>query len=327
MPAVSITAGIIKRVRIMAKKQKQNTRAVQFIKDLKRDKLLVFLTILPVLYFIIFQYLPMGGLVMAFQKYSPGKGIFKSDFVGFKWFITFFQSNNFYRVVKNTLLLSFGEIIFGFPLPIIFALMLNEIRSKTFKKITQTISYFPHFISTVVICGLIWDLFSADQGMINQIRGLFGLEKVAFLSTSSWFRPIYIGSSIWQHCGWGSIVYLAALAGIDQEMYEAARVDGATRWKRMIYITIPSLLPTIMTLLILRMGQVMSVGFEKVLLLYSPSIYNTADIISTFVYRRGILDSQYSFGVAVGLFNSVVNFMLVISANKLSKKFTETGIW
>lgn len=305
----------------------KSVRWTELRKGLRRDKFLILMSSVPVLYFIIFRYVPMGGLIMAFQNYSPGRGILHSDFVGLKWFQEFFGSRNFFRVVKNTLALSFGDLIFGFPLPIIFALMLNEIKFEKFKKAAQTISYFPHFISVVIISGLIYDLFSSDLGLVNQILVKLGFEKIAFLTKPEWFRPIYIGSSIWQGCGWGSIVYLAALAGIDQQLYEAARVDGASRWKQMIYITIPSLVPTIMTLFILRLGQVMSVGFEKVLLLYSPAIYSTADIISTFVYRRGIYESQYSFGVAVGLFNSVVNFLLVVVANRVSKKLTDTGLW
>lgn len=309
------------------KRDLKKLKKENFKKKIIRDRYLILMTLIPVIYFVVFCYGPMGGLIMAFQDYSPGKGILGSDFVGLKWFVEFFESRNFARVVKNTLCLSLGELIFGFPLPIIFALMLNEIRSRKFKKVAQTISYFPHFISVVVICGLIFDLFSSDLGLINQIRTAFGMDKANFLGDPEWFRPLYIGSSIWQNCGWGSIIYLAALAGIDQEMYEAARVDGASRWKQMIYITLPSLMPTVITLLILRMGQVMSVGFEKVLLLYSPSTYSTADIISTFVYRRGIFESQYSFGVAVGLFNSVINFLLVFLANKLSKKLTDTALW
>lgn len=308
---------------------KNTSRWKKFKKDCARDKYLIFMVILPVLYYIVFSYLPMAGLVMAFERYSPGpgKGIFGSPWVGFKWFIDFFKSIYFTRVVGNTLIISILDIIFGFPMPIIFALLVNEINNKHSKKIIQTISYFPHFVSTVIICGLIFDLFSSDLGLINQILVSFGKEKIAFLSDPAWFRPIYVGSSIWQTCGWGSIIYLASLSGIDSEIYEAARIDGATRFKQLIYITLPSLVPTIMTLLILRMGQVMSVGFEKVLLLYSAATYSTSDVISTYVYRRGILESQYSFGAAVGLFNSVINFILVISANKLSKKLTETGLW
>jgi putative aldouronate transport system permease protein len=302
-------------------------RFIKLKKNIKQDKYLLLMVLFPVLYFIIFMYIPMGGLIIAFQRFMPGRGIFESPFVGFHWFEEFFTSIYFYRVVKNTFVLSFAEIIFGFPLPIVFALMVNEVNNKQFKKSIQTISYFPHFVSTVIIVGIINDLFSSDLGIINQMLVFFGQDKIAFLTNPSWFRPIYVGSSIWQMTGWGSIIYLAALSGIDPQLYEAAQIDGASRLKQIKYITLPSLMPTIMTLLILRVGRVMTIGFEKVLLLYHPSTYETADVISTFVYRRGILGSEYSYGAAVGLFNAVINFSLVIIANKMSKKLTDNGIW
>lgn len=292
-----------------------------------RDRYLVLMVLLPVAYFVIFCYVPMGGLVMAFQRFSPGKGYLRSPFVGLQHFRDLFSSFYFGRIVRNTLMLSFGDLLFGFPLPIIFALMVNECRSRWFPKLVQTISYLPHFISTVIICGIIYDLFSADSGLINKLIVSLGGQKIAFLSRPEWFRPIYIGSSVWQSVGWGSIVYLAALSGIDQEMYEAARIDGASRWKQMRFITFPNLVPIIMMLLILRTGQVMSVGFEKILLLYMPSTYETADVISTYVYRRGILSSEYSFASAVDLFNSVVNCALVFTANYLSKRLTSNSLW
>ena len=306
---------------------KSPSKGSPFLKRCIEDKFLIMMALIPTIYFLIFAYLPMGGLVMAFQKYSAGRGFFHSPFVGFKWFTEFFNSIYFGRVVGNTLMLSIQELIFGFPLPIIFALLVNELRNKDYKKFVQTVSYLPHFISTVIICGLIFDLFNADMGIVNQFRESMGLDKIAFLTQPEWFRPLYVGSGIWQGVGWGSIIYLAALAGIDTQMYEAAVVDGAGKFKQMIYITLPSLIPVIMTLLILRMGHVMSVGFEKVLLLYSPAVYETGDVISTFVYRRGIIDNQYSFASAVGLFNSFVNLILVVLANKLSKKLTDVGLW
>jgi putative aldouronate transport system permease protein len=294
---------------------------------LYRDRFLVLMVLLPIAYFLVFSYLPMFGLVMAFQRFSPGKGFFHSPFVGLRFFKEFFSSYYFSRIIRNTVYLSFGEIIFGFPLPIIFALMVNEIRKRWFAKIIQTISYFPHFVSVVIVCGLMYDLFSSDNGLVNQLIVALGGSKIAFYSRPEWFRPMYIGSSIWQNVGWNSIVYLAALSAIDQQMYEAAKIDGASRLKQLWYITLPSLLPTIMMLLILRIGQVMNVGFEKVLLMYSPAIYETSDVISTYVYRRGIIDSEYSFGSAVDLFNCTVNFLLVYSANFISKQLTGNSLW
>lgn len=292
-----------------------------------RDRYLLLMTVLPVAYFVIFCYAPMGGLLMAFQKYSPGKGLWGSKFVGLQHFKDFFNSFYCGRIISNTLVISFGELLFGFPLPIIFALMINECRSKWFPKIVQTVSYLPHFISTVIVCGIIYDLFSSDIGLMNKLVTALGGEKIPFLSLPEYFRPIYVGSSVWQSVGWGSIVYLAALSGIDQGMYEAARIDGATRWQQIVHITLPNLLPIIMMLLILRLGQVMSVGFEKVLLLYTPSTYETADVISTYVYRRGILNSEYSFGAAVGLFNSLVNCLLVVATNYISRLMTHNSLW
>lgn len=292
-----------------------------------RDRYLLLMVLLPVIYFLIFSYGPMVGLVMAFQRFSPGKGFWHSPWVGLRYFKEFFSSYYCGRVIRNTLFLSFGEILFGFPLPILFALMVNECHKKWFAKIVQTVSYFPHFVSVVIMCGLMYDLFSSDNGLVNQLIVAMGGEKIAFYSRPEWFRPLYIGSSIWQSVGWNSIIYLAALSSIDQQMYEAARIDGASRLKQIWFITLPCLMPTIMMLLILRIGQVMSVGFEKVLLMYSPATYETADVISTYVYRRGILDSEYSFGSAVDLFNCVVNFLMVFSANFISKRLTGNSLW
>ncbi len=299
----------------------------RFKKELVRDKYLVLMVLPAIIYYIVFKYIPMGGLIMAFQDYSPGFGMLRSPFVGIKWFIEFFSSMYFTRVFKNTLLLSFYDLVFGFPLPIIFALMLNEIRNDRFKRFIQTLSYYPHFISVVIIVGIMTDLFTDKIGIINRVIMFFGGKSTAFMTLPQWFRPLYVGSNIWQGIGWGSIIYLAALSGIDQDMYEASFIDGANRFKQLIYITLPCLLPTVVTLLILRMGRMMNIGFEKVFLMYSPATYETADVISTFVYRRGIQDTQYSYAAAVGLFNSVVNFLLVVSVNKISRTLSETSLW
>jgi len=264
--------------------------------------------------------------VIAFKNYSPSKGILESPWIGFEHFKTFFSSYYFRRIVRNTLLINLYDIIFGFPAPIIFALLLNEIRNSLFKRSIQTITYIPHFISVVVICGMIVDFLSM-KGLVNNIIEFFGGKPIQFLIEPKWFRAIYVGSGIWQNLGWGSIVYLSALTGINPNLYEAARIDGAGRFKQVIHITLPGIAPTIIILLILRIGNMMSLGFEKIILLYNPNTYETADVISSYVYRKGLLEMNYSYSAAVGLFNSVVNFILLVSANKLSRTVTETSLW
>lgn len=288
----------------------------------------LYLIILPVLiYYILFHYKPMYGLIIAFQDYSPRRGIWGSDWVGLQNFKDFFGGIYFGRLLRNTLEISLTTLVVGFPAPIILALLVNELRSKLFSRITQTITYMPHFVSMVVLCAMIRE-FVAEDGFITQfLVKFFGYNGKNLLSRSAYFTPIYAISNIWQGVGWGSIVYLAALTGIDMELYEAARVDGAGRWKQTIHITIPSIAPTIIVMLIMRMGQIMSIGHEKIILLYNEGIYEKADVISTYVYRMGIVNRQYSFSAAVGMFNSVVNFILVIAANQISKKVSETSLW
>jgi putative aldouronate transport system permease protein len=305
---------------------KQDTFTQRAKKDFKLNKQL-YLIIIPVIaFYIIFHYAPMYGAIIAFKNYSPAKGVLGSPWVGFKHFQEFFGGFYFGRIIKNTLIISFNSIIFGFPAPIILALLINELRVKWFSRIVQTITYLPHFISLVVICGMIKD-FTSDTGVINYIIGLFGGQTNSLLNYAQNFVPIYIISDIWQGVGWGSIIYLAALMGIDQELYEAASIDGAGRWKQTIHITFPGILPTIMIMLILRLGNILNVGFEKIILLYNPAIYDTADVISTYVYRKGLLEFSWSFSSAVGLFNSLINFVFLISANWLSRKFNETSLW
>jgi len=295
-------------------------------KDFKRNKGL-YLMILPVLaYYIIFHYAPMYGLIMAFKDFQPIKGITGSEWVGLQHFKEFFQSFYFWRILKNTVVISCSNLIFGFPAPIILALLINELRNKYFKSTVQSISYMPHFISLVVVCGLIKD-FTSDTGVISYIVSLFGGQATTLLNEAKNFVPIYVVSDIWQSVGWGTIIYLAALTGIDQELYEAAQVDGAGRWKQTLNITLPCIMPTIVIMLVLRMGSMLSVGFEKIILLYNPAVYSTADVISTFVYRKGLQDFAFSYSAAVGLFNSVINFLLLVIANKLSKKFSESSLW
>lgn len=287
----------------------------------------LYVLVLPVLmYYIIFCYKPMYGSLIAFMDYTPGKPMFECNWVGLKYFKQFFESVFFWKLLRNTLIISVTSLIVGFPMPIILALLLNEVRSKFFAKTVQTISYMPHFISMVVICGMIKD-FTAANGIINDIIVYFGGTRGALLNNPNMFVPIYVISGIWQEVGWGSIIYIAAIVGVDQSLYEAAKIDGAGHLRQTWNITLPSILPTIMIMLIMRIGTLLNVGFEKIILLYNPAIYDTADVISSYVYRKGILEYNFSYSTAVGLFNSVVNFALVVSANFISKKTTEHSLW
>ena len=295
-------------------------------KDLIRNKTIYLLLLPSIIYYIVFHYYPMYGAQIAFKNFSPGKGIAGSPWVGFEHFKSFFNSYYVFRIIRNTLLINIYDVIFGFPAPIILAILLNEVKNSTFRRSVQTITYLPHFISTVVLCGLIID-FTSREGLINNIITMLGGEPIMFLSKPEWFRTIFIGSGIWQNVGWGSIIYLAALSNIDPELYEAARIDGANKFKQIMHITIPGILPTIVIMFILRMGRIMSVGQDKVLLLYNPATYETADVISTFVYRKGLIDFNFSYASAVGLFNSVINFVLLILFNYLSRKLTDSGLW
>lgn len=313
-------------MKISEKKAVKPSKREGLAADLRKNKVLYLLMIPVLAYYAIFCYKPMFGAVIAFQNYSPAAGIAGSPWVGLKNFADFFSNPDFIRIFKNTIVISMSSLIFGFPAPIILALLFNEIRNEKFKKISQTISYLPHFISMVVICGLIKQ-FVSTGGIIHQLAVFFGGEQPGLLSNANAFVPIYVISGIWQEVGWGSIIYLAALSGIDQSLYEAARMDGAGKLKQVWHVTIPGILPTIMTMLIMRLGQVFSIGYEKVILLYNPSIYKTSDIISSYVYRVGISNQSWSYSTAVGLFNSVLNFVLVIAANYTSKKFTETSLW
>ena len=282
---------------------------------------------LPVAYLVIFHYLPMAGIVLAFQDYKIGRGVLGSDWVGFKWFIQFFESFYFWRLMRNTLLLSFYSIVFGFPVPIIFALMLNEMKVLPLKRVVQTVSYLPHFISLVIIVGMLVTFLSPNNGIVNIVIKSLGGEPVNFLGLQSWFRPLYIGSGIWQHFGFSSIIYLAAIAGISQELYDAAEVDGASRIQRIRFVTIPGMAPTIIILLILNLGRALVVDFEKVLLMYTPATYEVADVIATYVYRRGIIDSKYGFASAVGLFSNVINLIFLVIFNRLARRYTDTSLW
>ncbi|MCL2059873.1 MAG: ABC transporter permease subunit [Oscillospiraceae bacterium] len=274
----------------------------------------------------IFSYLPMFGVTLAFRDYQVAKGIWGSPWVGLKYFRQFVNDPFFFRIVRNTVLLNFYSLIFSFPMPVIFALLLNEIKVIKFKRVVQSLSYLPHFISTLVVVSIMMIMLD-PYGIVNDFLSFIGLKEQIFFSDPKWFRTMYIGSGIWQHMGWESILYLAAVAGINPELYDAGVVDGANRFKQAIYITIPSILPVIRILLILNIGRMFSVGLEKVFLMYNPGIYETADVISTYVYRRGIEQMDYSFSSAVGLFNSTINFILLFLSNTVSKKISNEGLW
>ncbi|WP_419872433.1 ABC transporter permease [Candidatus Pristimantibacillus sp. PTI5] len=314
---------------LAAKSAKAKSSTLSFIKkELIRNKY-VYLMLIPVVaYYLIFSYAPMYGLLMAFQKsYSPIKGIMEGKWIGFDNFTMFFESYYFWRIIKNTLILSFYSIAFGFPAPIVLALLLNEVRLKWFKSTVQTVSYMPHFISVVVVVGMLKTFSALDGGLFNVIRGFFDLQPVMFLAEADMFRPMYILSNIWQGAGWASIIFLAALSGIDPQLYEAAKMDGAGRWKQLMHITLPGILPTIVVMLILRLGAVMNSDFQKILLMQTAPTYETSDVISTFVYRSGILEGNYTYSTAIGLINGVINFSLLLLANHISRKVNSTSLW
>lgn len=293
-----------------------------------RNNKYIYLMLVPVvLYYIIFHYVPMGGAIIAFQDYRPSKGgLLGSEWIGLDNFIEFFSGPYAWRLIRNTLMLNIYAIIFGFPAPIILALMISEIRYKKYKKLIQTISYMPHFISLVVICGLIVT-FSRTDGLFNDIITFFGGERTSLLSRQELFRTIFTTSGIWQTIGWSSIIYLATLSTVDPNLYEAASMDGASRIRKVIHISFPSLVPIIIIQFIMRIGNILTQGFEKVILLYSPLIYETSDVISTYVYRRGLEQMDYSFGAAVGIFNSVVNLTVLFIANHLCRSLTKESLW
>ena len=295
-------------------------------KDWIRNRAVYIMVIPVILFYIMFHYKPMYGTIMAFMDYSPRLGFAGSEWVGFDNFIRFFNSPYFVQLLRNTLLLSVYGIIFGFPAPIILALLLNEVKNTHFKKAVQTITYLPHFISLVVVTGIIKD-FTMSTGLITDIVVFFGGERQSLIQNPDLYRTIYIVSDIWQGIGWGSIIYLSALAGVDEQLYEAAAIDGAGRWKQLLNVTIPGITPTIITMLIMKLGQVLGSNYEKTILLYNEATYETADVISSYVYRVGLLDRDWGYSAAIGLFNSVINLLLLLAANKISKKLTETSLW
>ncbi len=287
----------------------------------------LYLMFLPVfIWYLLFAYLPMGGMVIAFQKFDIVKGISKSTWVGWQYFKILFEDPYFFRLFKNTLLINVFGLLFGFPLPIILAIAFHEIRRKKFKKITQTISYLPYFISSVVVMSMVIQ-FVSNSGLINVALNKLGMESIQFLQLPQYFRTIFISTGIWQGTGFGAIIYMAALAGISSEQYEAATVDGAGKFQKMLYITLPGLAPTIVVMLLINLGSILNVGHERIILLYNPAIYETADVFNTYIYREGILNRRYSYAQAMTLFQNAVGFVLVFTANKITRKLDGTTLW
>jgi len=312
-----------------AKKRCASSHLTLIKKDFLKHKYLYFMALPVFLFYLIFHYFPMYGTIIAFKNFSPALGVFNSPWAssgGLAHFINFISGPFFWRLLRNTLLISAYDIIFTFPTAIIFAILLNEVRCNPFKRVVQTVTYLPHFISMVVVCGLI-NVFVNSDGFINDLIVLFGGERSYLLANPKMFRPIYIASNIWHQFGWNSIVYIAALTNVDREQYEAAKIDGAGIIRQMISVTLPGIMPTIVTMFILRMGQVLMVGYEKVILLYNSATLETADVISSFVYRQGLEASDYSYSTAVNLMNSVVNFLMVFLTNTISRKVSETSLW
>ena len=310
----------------MAKKQ-QGEGALSFKKSLRRNWDL-YLLILPILvFFFVFSYMPMYGIVIAFKDYIAAKGIWVSPWVGFAHFQRFFESIYFERTIKNTLGISLYSLIVGFPMPILLALMINEVHHLPFKRTVQTVTYAPYFISQVVMCGMIIIFIRPDAGFINMLLKAMGQEQIAFIIEPAWFKTIYVWSGVWQNTGWGTIIYIAALSGLDQQMYEAAQIDGANKIQKIWHITLPCLMPTAILLLIMNCGSLMSVGFEKVFLLQTPLNMEASDVISTYTYRAGMIDANYSYSAAIGLFNSVINFVILFIVNQISKRVSSISLF
>lgn len=296
-------------------------------KHIKRDRQLLILFIPCIIFYLLFRYGPLYGLIIAFKDYNVFEGIIASEWVGLKHFIKFFSSNDFFILFRNTLLLGLYTLAFGFPVPIILAVLINEARIKWFKKSIQTFTYLPSFLSVVIISSMIIDFLSPGNGLINKLISALGFEKIYFLILPEWFRTIYVASDIWATMGYEAIIYLAAIAGISPTLYEAAKVDGASRFRSIWNITIPSMLPTILVMFILKTGSMIRIGYEKVLLLYNPTTYQVADVFSTFVYRKGLLESNYSYASAVGMFEAIIALIMLLTANIISRRLGGKGLW
>ena len=303
-----------------------DTRRSLLKRRMKRYQYIYIMLIPVVAYYIIFHYSSIYYALIAFQNYKPMRGIAGSRWVGFANFEEFLTSIYAWRVIRNTLLINSYQILFSFTSSILFALMINQMFAKRYKSLIQTVTYMPHFISIVVVCGLLTEFCQSDS-LFNDVLAFFGAERSSLLANPGNFRTIFVGSDMWQNMGWGTIIYLATLSGVDPSLHEAAAIDGAGRIRRIIHINLPAIMPVIVVLLIMRVGNMMQVGYEKIILLYSPATYETADVISSYVYRRGLYEMDYSYGAAVGLFNSMINLMILIGANAFSRKVTGNSLW
>lgn len=318
--------GAVSTLGIKSKYDKKR-KVTQIKKVLRRDWQLLVLCALPVAYFLVFHYQPMYGVQIAFKNFKAGLGIEGSPWCGFDQFRRFFNSAQFGTLLKNTLSISLMQLIFGFPLPIILAILLNQMRNQRYKRFVQTVTYFPHFISTVVLVSMLGIFLSPRNGLINQILGLFGLDPIFFMGDPSWFKSVFVISDIWQNAGWSAIIYIAALAGISPDLYEAAQVDGASKWKMILHIDIPGILPTVVMMLIMQIGKIMNLGFQKAFLMQNNLNLEASEIIATYVYKVGLMDAQYSYSAAIGLFNNIINIILLVLANQIAKKTTENSLW
>jgi putative aldouronate transport system permease protein len=327
IPIEEVVVEAKEALRDRAKTYTPDTSWTRMVDHFKREWQLYAMLAPTIIWFVVFLYKPMYGLQIAFKDYSIFRGVSGSPWIGFEHFEVLFNNDQFIRAFWNTIKISALNLIFGFPAPIILALMFNEILNARFKKTTQTIVYLPHFISSVIIAGIVITAFAPTGGIVNIILGWFGIDSIYFLTRPEWFRPIFVGTGIWQEAGFGSIVFLAAIAGVNPSLYESAVVDGANRWQMMWKITLPSILPTILIMLIIRIGNIMEVSFELVILLYQPATYETADVVNTWIYRQGLQSGQYDLAAAAGLFNALVAFVLVMTANTLSRRYSRTSLW
>lgn len=316
-----------KELDLKKQKSKLGVKTKKFYKQMMRDKYLYLLALPGILYFLIFKYVPMWGITIAFKDFSPFLGFADSPWVGAKHFQTLFASPDFWMILRNTLAISLLNILLFFPLPIVLSILLNEIRNQAYKSTVQSIIYLPHFLSWVIIASLSFTLLSTSDGIVNQVLEMVGMDKIAFLTNPDTFWFLLTGQSVWKEVGWGTIIFLAAIAGVNVELYEAAKMDGANRFRQIWHVTLPAIRNVIIILLILRLGDIMEVGFEQVFLMYNGAVSEVAEVFDTYVYRVGIQQGQFSYSTAVGLFKSIVGLVLVVIANKMSKKFGEEGIY
>jgi putative aldouronate transport system permease protein len=297
------------------------------MRDIYRNRLLYLILLPGMLYFVVFKYIPMLGLMIAFKDYKPHIGFLNSAWVGFKHFERFFSEPQFWMLFKNTITLAVCNLVFFFPLPIILALMLNEARNELFKRFAQTLLYLPHFVSWVITVGIFYILFTTEGGIVNEVLKGFGVEKIPFLLSEDWFRPMIVSQVIWKEAGWGTVIFLAALSGVDLQLYEAARMDGAGRWRQLWHITLPAIRSTIVILFVLRLGTFLDTGFEQIFLMLNPMNRNVGEVFDTYVYTKGLTQGQYSYSAAVGMFKSMVGLTLVLGANWVAKKIGEEGVY